>query len=90
ALYNVVYVMPLLVIVIVFTVTLGARQLTEKQGRLLKLISGVMMADIGIVLIFFPNLLQSPTGAIVTFGAAFLCVAAILLLDKYWHRKPKA
>jgi hypothetical protein len=89
ALYNVVYVIPLLVIVIVFTATLGAHQLTEKQGRLLKLISGVMMAGIGIVLVFFPNLLQSPTGAIALFGAAFFCVAAILLLDSYRHRKPK-
>lgn len=89
ALYNVIYVIPLLVIVIVFTVTLGAHQLTEKQGRLLKLISGVMMADIGVVLVFFPTLLQSPTGAIVMFGTAFFCVAAILLLDSCLHRKPK-
>lgn len=89
ALYNVIYVIPLLVIVIVFTVTLGAHQLTEKQGRLLKLISGVMMAGIGIVLVFFPSLLQDPTGAIALFGAAFLCVGAILLIDNFWHRKPK-
>jgi thiol-disulfide isomerase/thioredoxin len=40
ALYNVVYVIPLLVITVVFTYTLGSRKLSETEGRLLKLALG--------------------------------------------------
>ena len=89
ACYNVVYVIPLLVIVIIFAVTLGAHQLTEKQGRWLKLVSGVMMADMGVVLVWFPTLLQSLSGAIAMFAAAGLCVAVILLVETNQHRQQK-
>jgi thiol-disulfide isomerase/thioredoxin len=87
--YNIVYVIPLLIIVIIFAVTLGAHQLTEKQGRRLKLVSGVMMADMGVVLVFFPTQLQSMNGTIVMFAAAILCAVAILLVDTYLHRRRK-
>ncbi len=78
AAYNIVYVIPLLVIVMIFAITLGAHQLSEKQGRILKLISGVMMADMGLVLIFFPKLLHSLTGTITMFAIATLCVLLIM------------
>lgn len=58
-LYNLIYVIPLAIIVIIFTVTLGKRQLTEWQGRLLKLVSGVMMLELGAVLLFKPALLNN-------------------------------
>jgi uncharacterized membrane protein YfcA len=50
-LYNIVYVVPLAIIVAVITVTLGTRKLTEWQGRQLKLVSGLMMLALGAVLI---------------------------------------
>ncbi len=78
AAYNIVYVIPLLVIVMIFAITLGAHQLSENQGRILKLISGVMMADMGLVLIFFPKLLHSLTGTITMFAIAILCVLLIM------------
>ena len=46
ALYNLIYVIPLIIIVGVFTLTLGARKLTVNQGRLLKLLSGLMMLEL--------------------------------------------
>lgn len=58
-LYNLVYVVPLATIVVVFTVSLGKRQLTESQGRFLKLLSGLMMMDLGIVLLIKPSLLNN-------------------------------
>jgi len=58
-LYNVVYVIPLLLIVIGFTVTLGARKMSEWQGRTLKLLSGIMMLMLALVLIVNPDLLSS-------------------------------
>lgn len=86
-LYNIIYVIPLLIIVIIFAVTLGAHQLSEKQGRCLKLISGVMMADMGMVLVFFPTLLQSLGGTMIMFGAAAFCVVMILVVNNYRQTK---
>ncbi len=59
ALYNVVYVIPLAVIVIVFAWTLGGRKLQESEGRLLKLVSGNMMLGLGLALLFAPHWLNS-------------------------------
>jgi glutaredoxin len=59
ALYNIVYIIPLAIIVTVFTVTLGARKLTEWQGRKLKLISGFMMLFLSAVLLIRPALLNN-------------------------------
>jgi cytochrome c biogenesis protein CcdA len=47
ALYNLIYVAPLAVIVVAFARSLGARKLAERQGRLLKLLSGTMMLELG-------------------------------------------
>ncbi len=58
-LYNIVYVVPLAVIVLIITISLGARKLTEWQGRRLKLVSGLMMFFLGLVLLVNPALLNS-------------------------------
>jgi len=73
-LYNIVYVIPLLVIVLFFTLTLGARKLTEWEGRVLKLTSGLMMLMLGLALLIRPALLNNALSA---FG--MLCLA--LLID---------
>jgi hypothetical protein len=59
ALYNTVYVIPLALIVAAFVATLSARRLSEREGRLLKLMSGVMMLELGLVLALFPAWLNS-------------------------------
>ena len=63
ALYNIVYIIPLSVIVVLFTVTLGARKLTEWEGRRLKLISGLMMLFLGLTLLLKPALLNNMAAA---------------------------
>ena len=55
AAYNLVYVLPLALIVILFARTLGALKLTEREGRLLKLMSGVMMLELGTLLLLAPE-----------------------------------
>ncbi len=55
AAYNLIYVLPLAAIVIVFTRTLEARKLTEREGRLLKLMSGLMMLQLGVLLLVAPE-----------------------------------
>ncbi|MGE5173437.1 MAG: TlpA family protein disulfide reductase [Betaproteobacteria bacterium] len=59
ALYNIVYIVPLFIIVLAFTITLGSRKLSERQGRTLKLVSGTMMLGLGGVLLVNPTLLNS-------------------------------
>ena len=58
ALYNVIYILPLLAITLVFTFTLGARKLSEGEGRLLKLVSGLMMLALGVLLVLRPDALN--------------------------------
>ncbi len=70
AAYNVIYVLPLLAIVVVFTRTMGARKLTESEGRILKLVSGFMMLGFGIVLLFAPNLLTNALASILVLTVA--------------------
>jgi hypothetical protein len=59
ALYNLVYVLPLALIVLAFVRTLGARKLSEREGRLLKLLSGLMMLGLGVLLLVAPERLNN-------------------------------
>ena len=68
ALYNLVYVIPLAAIVAAFAFTLGARKLTEHEGRLLKLMSGLMMLQLGALLVLAPDALNR-------LGVAFALIA---------------
>jgi thiol-disulfide isomerase/thioredoxin len=79
AAYNVIYVLPLLAIVTVFTWTMGARKLSESEGRILKLVSGFMMLGFGLVLLFAPNLLTSTLTSILVLA---LAVAASVLVAR--------
>lgn len=58
AVYNLIYVVPLAVIVVAFARSLGARKLTGRQGRLLKLLSGTMMLELGALLVIAPQWLS--------------------------------
>ena len=68
-LYNLVYILPLLAIVTLFTMRLGSRKLSEHEGMVLKLLSGVMMLMLGVLLVVSPQLLNN-----------VIVAAAILLL----------
>lgn len=80
AAYNLIYVLPLLAIVLVFTRTMGARKLTEAEGRILKLVSGFMMLGFGLVLLFAPGLL---TNAVASIGVLALAVGGSLLVARF-------
>ena len=80
AAYNVIYVIPLLAIVIVFVKTMGARKLTESEGRILKLVSGFMMLGFGLLLLFAPQLLTNPLASILVLLVA---VAVALVAAKF-------
>jgi thiol-disulfide isomerase/thioredoxin len=85
ALYNVIYVIPLLAIVIVFVKTMGARKLSESEGRILKLVSGFMMLGFGLMLLAAPQWLTNPLASILVLVVA---VGAALVTAKF--AKPQA
>ncbi len=81
-LYNLVYVMPLLVIVTVFTITLGSKKLSEWHGRVLKLVSGLMMLLLGAVLLFRPELLNNLFTAVVLLAVALAAAGVIIAVSR--------
>ena len=85
AVYNVIYVIPLLAIVIVFVKTMGARKLSESEGRILKLISGFMMLGFGLMLLAAPQWLTNPLASILVLVVA---VGAALVAAKFAKPQP--
>jgi thiol-disulfide isomerase/thioredoxin len=57
--YNLIYILPLLIIVTLFTIKLGSRKLSENEGMVLKLLSGMMMLMLGLLLLVAPQLLNN-------------------------------
>lgn len=87
ALYNLIYVAPMALIVCGFCLTLGARKLTEYQGKVLKLLSGNMMLALGGILLIWPDILHSVVGAvgILVFAGG---VSGVVLIVSYRKKKP--
>lgn len=77
--YNVIYVVPLLVITMIFIFTLGSRKLKEQEGRALKLMSGSMMLGLGVILVVAPLWLNNILVAVGLLVAA-LSVTALAIL----------
>jgi hypothetical protein len=82
ALYNLIYVIPLLVIVLVVTFAAGRRQLSEREGRLLKLLSGLMMLGLGLVLLLAPERLNSLWTAFALLGVAVALTALAVAVER--------
>jgi len=80
--YNIVYVVPLIVILVVFTVTLGKAKLSEWRGRQLKLLSGVMILSFGVLFIVDFTVLQ-----IVWVPVLLLVVSVIVTILVSWVMK---
>ncbi len=84
-LYNVVYILPLLVIVLLFTFTLGSRKLSEHQGQVLKLVSGMMMLFLALVILFKPALLGNVAIAAGLLIAALTASGLVMLASRAIH-----
>ena len=70
AAYNLIYVLPLGLIVVLFARHLGARKLSEREGRLLKLLSGIMMLGLGALLLLAPALISQVSSAFLLMALA--------------------
>ncbi|MGV8161783.1 MAG: hypothetical protein ACP5N2_00440 [Candidatus Nanoarchaeia archaeon] len=85
-LYNLIYIIPLAIIVGVFTYTLGSRKLSEYEGRMLKLMSGMMMFFLGLVLAIKPSLLNNVLASIVMIVISIALSLGIIFLHKKYNK----
>jgi hypothetical protein len=61
------------VVVLIFAITLGSKKLTERQGQILKLISGMMMLGLGGILLINPDLFNN---LLVSIGLLLIALVA--------------
>lgn len=59
AIYSIIYVIPLYAILFNFIFTFKSNRISEKQGRILKLISGLFMFVCGVIMVLKPALLMA-------------------------------
>ena len=86
-LYNIVYVIPLILILLILTCTLGQKKLSQRQGRILKLVSGMMMLFLGAILVIKPALLGNVAIALTLFVAAILSSGIIILIYRIFNKE---
>ena len=82
-LYNIIYVIPLLIILGIMVITLGRWKLSEFQGRILKLFAGTMILSLGILLISKPSLLNN---VLVTLSLVFICMITTTIISFIWKK----
>ena len=87
--YNVVYVIPLIVILLLFTFTLGKTKLSEWQGQQLKLVSGLMIFSFGLCFLFDYQLLENVLTPIGLLGLSVLLTVIISYLWKKYKKQPE-
>jgi cytochrome c biogenesis protein CcdA len=83
AAYNLIYVLPLAAIVVACARTLGKKQIDERQGRLLKLLSGVMMLELGGLLLIAP---QRTVDAVSGVALIAVAIAVTWFAARWTHR----
>lgn len=81
--YNIVYIIPLIIIVSIVVYTLGRWKLTEFQGRILKLFSGIMILSLGEILLIEPNMLESIIVPLVILASSFVLT---LITSFLWEK----
>ena len=56
--YCLIYIIPLTVVIALFAFFMKGEKMTEKHGKILKLIGGIIMLVLGLILLINPNLLM--------------------------------
>ena len=84
--YNLIYVIPLAVIVLIFAITLGRKTFPQIWVKRLKLISGFMILSLGLILILKPKLLESIFTAFGVLVGAIIISGLIILIDFFRKR----
>ena len=87
--YNVVYVIPLIIILLLFSLTLGTMKLTEWQVQRLKLFSGIMIFSFGLFFIIDYMFLENVLTAIVLPIFSIILTVCISYIWKKYKKKPE-
>ncbi len=87
--YNLIYVIPLVIITTISVVTLGRRKLSEFQGRILKLFSGIMIFSLGLILLINPTILTNVLIAIEVLIFSLIVTFLVYLTSKFLDKKNK-
>lgn len=82
ALYMLIYLLDELVIFGVAVFTMQASRVEEKHGRVLKLISGVIMLALGLAMALNPEWMNGLGTSLVVFGVALACTVLIYFLHQ--------
>ncbi|NPV41753.1 MAG: glutaredoxin family protein [Anaerolineae bacterium] len=82
AVYMLIYLLDELVFFGMAVVSMKASRLEEKHGRLLKLISGVVMLVLGVVMLGQPELMNRMDTSLVVFGIALALSFLVLLIHQ--------
>ena len=81
-LYMLVYQIETLLIFSTAVISLKASRVQEKQGRVLKLIGGMLMLTLSVVMIVKPALMNNLGSSLLIFGVAFLVTLLVLLIHR--------
>jgi hypothetical protein len=81
-LYLLVYLLDELLVFGAVLATLRMARVEERHGRILKLVSGVVMLTLAVTLVVAPATLSSLTGTVAVFGAALGATLAVLVLHR--------
>ena len=81
--YNLVYIIPLLVLLVALVITLGKWKLSELQGRILKLFSGIMIFLLGLILLIGAHLVKN---IFVVIGILLISIVATSLISLIWNK----
>ncbi|MGF1666241.1 MAG: hypothetical protein ACFCVC_08220 [Acidimicrobiia bacterium] len=81
-LYMAVFLLDELVVFGVAVAAMRVTKLEERHGRVLKLISGMLMVVLAAVLVVAPELMNDVAGALVTFAVAGAATLAVLVIDR--------
>jgi cytochrome c biogenesis protein CcdA/glutaredoxin len=80
--YMIIYQLDELAIFFSAVFTLKASKLEEKEGRILKLIGGILMLTLAVVMLVSPEKMNSLSGSLVVFGIAFGGTLLVLLIHR--------
>ena len=84
--YNIVYVIPLIIIVLIFVITLGRRKLTDWHGQIMKLVSGIMLTSFGLIFLINYKILENLITPILLLT---LTLISSLIISKIWKKLKK-
>lgn len=80
--YMVIYQLDEMIIFFSSVATLKASRIEEKHGRVLKLISGMLMATLSIIMLVNPSLLNNLLSSLAIFGVSILATLLVLIIHK--------